>query len=812
MVVPYLTWTDAELDTSIWQGIRYLSFDATEPGFAAIVTVHLARPNNGINTESLIVESEEGFQELAYEVTFPATDLIDVRFPQRGNYSRYTIRLLNGGNDLLHPFFDRASFSFYIDCPAGDCRPLRFEPEPLPKKPPAIELTTKDYKGFMQVLEDWIKVSNPEWSDFSSASFERMLMELLCHHADFLSYYQDRVINEAFPETARNRHSLRQHGILLGYQLHEGKAATTILAFDVTNAGVIPQGIGVERRGLPGEIPLTYVTQNSARLEPAWNAGRLKPAAWSGATGAILPQGSTGMLLWGHGLNLSIGQTIALIQGNDVEIVTLSEIEEIEAPGWVENPTDSPSVTNSNLTRIAWSPATTQPISPWSNERSPFTIRGNLVDAVYGLPRLAVVGAASASNLRAVEIALNRRNSIVVPQQIGAGEPIYLLRSLQVPEGPVVFEADETGQLVPALQVFVNGELWSREPHLWESNSYDRHFVAETDNNGRLWLQFGDGIYGQEIRVRRDSPVAFTTSVEIEIHYRIGVASAGNCARETLNRVLPPASETAVMAIANLGITQVTNIVPGQGGVSPESLESARFAIPESLRHSPLERAVTLADYAKAAMQVPGVARAAAVNLGGIFNTVLVLVDPKGQADLSPELKDHVWQQIDRLRMAGREHRILPPTYVPLEVQLLLCAESDSLRHTLRERVLAALRPGTDEQPGFFHPDRLSFGEDLELGDLLAFVQQLPGVKSVKALVFRRLREPQQTRVLELIELAPAEVARLDGDENRPENGLLKVFIVGLDNLDQIRASLKFASEELFKVAGPMFETQGGAL
>jgi hypothetical protein len=815
MVTPYITWTEAELDASTWQGIQYLSFNTTEPGFAAVVTVHLARPNSGITAASLLLENEAGIQDLIYEVRFPVDPLlIEVGFPTRGNYARYTIRLINGGDDLLHPFFDRASFSFYIDCPAGDCRPPRFEADAIAPKHPVIDLQTKDYKGFMQVLGDWIKVSNPAWSDLSPASFERMLTEVLCHHADFLSYYQDRVANEAFIETARNRHSLRQHGLLLGYELNEGKAATTTLALNVINPGVIPQGVAVELRGLPGETPLTYVTSAPVRLDPAWNAGEIIPAAWPRATNAMLPPGATGMLLWNHDLNLSSGQAIALIQGSTVEIVTLVSVEEITSPGWVEDPALLPAVAPANLTRVTWTPATTHPIYPWAAQPSPFLMRGNLVPAVYGLPRRAVVGSSLASDSQAVEIALIRRNSIVTPQTIGVGDPVYLLRALQVPEGPVVFEADATEQLRPALQVWVDGELWSRQPHLWESQSYDRHYVAETDNSGCLWLQFGDGTRGREIRVTRNSPVEFTATTPIEIHYRIGMTNAGNCARETLNRIVPQSGTTAALAIASLVVTQVTNILPGQGGYLPESLNAARFAIPASLQHAPLARAVTLTDYANAAMAVPGVARAAAVNLGGIFNTVLVLVDPTGQSELSPQLQEQVNEQIDRLRMAGREHRVAPPTYVALEVQLILCAANDALRQHLRERVLAALRPGTAQQPGFFHPDRLSFGEDLELGDLLAYVQTIPGVRSTKALVFRRLNARQDNcRVWNLIELAPTEVARLDGDENRPENGVLKVFVVGLDDLDKIREDLSLsADEELFKVAVPVLETLGGTV
>jgi hypothetical protein len=312
------------------------------------------------------------------------------------------------------------------------------------------------------------------------------------------------------------------------------------------------------------------------------------------------------MLLWGNDLNLHLGQRLALIQENYVEVVTLTEVEELSLFGWVENPT-LPAGGDANLTRVAWMPKTRQTISPWSGS---FIIRGNLVPAVHGSPRLAVLAATSPANPKAVPISLNRRNSVVTPQVRGMGEPIYLLRSLQIPEGPVVFETEvDTGKLVPALQVRVDGELWSRQTQLGNSRSYDRHFVAETDNQGRIWLQFGDGVRGREIRINRQSPVDFTPTVEIEIQYRVGVPTAGNCARETLNWVPAPAGTTATaLVIANLGITQVTNITPGEGGRLPESLESARFAIPASLRQATLKRAVTLDDYAKVAMTVPGVA------------------------------------------------------------------------------------------------------------------------------------------------------------------------------------------------------------
>jgi hypothetical protein len=181
------------------------------------------------------------------------------------------------------------------------------------------------------------------------------------------------------------------------------------------------------------------------------------------------------------------------------------------------------------------------------------------------------------------------------------------------------------------------------------------------------------------------------------------------------------------------------------------------------------------------------VARALARQVGGVFNTVLILIDPDGEQDLTDELRAAVNKHLETVRMAGREVVLSPPNYVPLDVQLAVCPETGSEPATVRETVYAALRPGTDARPGFFHPNRLFFGEEIDLPQVLSVVQALPGVRSVKATKFERLGFPQLDPItgkplpLKKIVLAPPEIPRLDADENAPENGRLEVLMVGTD-------------------------------
>ncbi|HEY5959941.1 MAG TPA: hypothetical protein VIV60_25475, partial [Polyangiaceae bacterium] len=76
-----------------------------------------------------------------------------------------------------------------------------------------------------------------------------------------------------------------------------------------------------------------------------------------------------------------------------------------------------------------------------------------------------------------------------------------------------------------------------------------------------------------------------------------------------------------------------------------------------------------------------------------------------------------------------------------------------------------------------------TFGQEIELGEVLAAVQKVAGVLSVKALVFKRLSAPPPN-VLSRIALGATEIARLDADELNPQNGRLIVLLPGLDEVD----------------------------
>jgi len=761
-----LTWSGGRLDGTAWQGIRFLSIALDEsPGAVvrATVTAHLNQPAGTLSPDHVVVSGGRRLPVPPYDVTIGAQDVV-LRFRGWGDHSPYTIALTDGGGAPLHPFFASADFRFTIDCEVGDCRDPGDEARRAAVQPPAVDLLTKDFDGFVSLLADWVKVKNAAIADLSGATFERVLLDLLGWMGDMLSYHQDRVAGEAFIETASQRFSLRQHAVLLGAALDDGHAPATVLDVDPESSGFVPAGLQVRTRSSADEVPVTFTVAARTRVRME-NVG-LKLAAFPGASDAVLPAGATELLLYRQDATLAAGDRLALVQGSFSQLVTLTAVRGFDAPGWVADPADAfdPAADPpAAVTQLRWAEPLAQDVLPWAAPG--LTVFANLVDARYGTPRRALaIGKPGRDELA---LTFTPRTSIVTHGDTP------LLRAVRVPEWPVVHDDG-----VPAVDVLISGDAWTRVEHLHNSLSYDLHYTAEADEQGAVWLRFGDGVNGREVPLdASDRPLA-----EIELNYRIGDPVTGNVGLGTLVDVVrPPTGSAEEDALSALGAVDVTNVVPATGGRAPHTLARTREELPASLRHGPLQRAVALADYATVAMDVPGAGRATARAPGGLFNTVTVLVDPAGAEDLDEGLRRRVYDQLDTLRMTGREHIVLAAEYVPLEVSLLLCAQPGFERSGVRDRVLAELRPGTTERPGWFHPDRLSFGDSVRLGDLIAFVQGLAGVRSVTPVVFRALNDATGPAVRDVIRLGGTKVARLDADPSYPEHGTLEVRVIGLD-------------------------------
>ncbi|MBN1262499.1 MAG: putative baseplate assembly protein [Anaerolineae bacterium] len=109
--------------------------------------------------------------------------------------------------------------------------------------------------------------------DFSIA-----LLDAWATVADVLTFYQERIANEAYLRTATERLSLAQLAALVGYELQPGVAAAAYLAFtadDSATAATVAKGAQVQSIPIAGGLPQTFETVESIVARPEWNA--LKP-------------------------------------------------------------------------------------------------------------------------------------------------------------------------------------------------------------------------------------------------------------------------------------------------------------------------------------------------------------------------------------------------------------------------------------------------------------------------------------------------------------------------------------------------------
>jgi hypothetical protein len=139
-------------------------------------------------------------------------------------------------------------------------------------------------------------------------------------------------------------------------------------------------------------------------------------------------------------------------------------------------------------------------------------------------------------------------------------------------------------------------------------------------------------------------------------------------------------------------------------------------------------------------------------------------------------------RHLERFRMAGYDLEIAPPRYVPLDVALHICVLPDYFRADVLAAVAQVLSSAAlpDGNLGLFHPDNFSFGQDAYLSRIIAAVQAVQGVDSVRVDTFERLGVPNSTALEEgVIPIGALEIAQLANDPNFPENGKLVLMAGG---------------------------------
>ena len=740
-----------------------------------------------------------------------------VEVDQPGDFSNYTL-LINSA--ALDPAYTQVEFSFKAGCSSRfDCRPQVVCP-PDQRFEPLIDYLAKDYASFRQALIDLIPTLVPGWKERHEADLGMALVELLAYVGDQLSYYQDAVANEAYLETARQRISVRRHARLIDYRVHDGASARAFihLKMKASNespsddmSGSLPAGavqmltrigvpLGSNMPPHPAFIPANsrgraleaadavFETMTDVRLHARLNEIKVYP--W-GNERCCLPRGTTTVDLVGNLAGnpplLKPGDFLLFEEVRGVrtgleedadsshrQVVRLIEVKQ------TNDPLPSPAVP---LTRVTWDRAdalafplcVSVMLDDGSSVEDVSVARGNLILADHG---------------RTIQDEVHH----------GPQRPIYpslrLAHRFLLDEGPLSFRTPlledngslasakemletDPGQAIPQVTRLTVGSStrnWEPVvPDLLDSDRFDTHFVVETDNDGRAQLRFGYGEYG----------MAPPDGEEIHVNYRIGAGAGGNVGAGSLvhvveNDFLPPGTSNIAPTLSK--IESVRNPLAAEGGVDAEPVERVKQLAPAAF-HAEQFRAVTEADYARAAERHPEVSRAVATfRWTGSWHTVFVTIDPKDRTEVSKELKQKVRDWVTRFTQAGYDLKIDPPTFVPLEIEAEVCVSPEYFRGDVEEALLAELSNHAlpDGRRGFFHPDNFTFGQPLYLSRLYAAVEAVEGVDSAVVSKFQRFGKAENDELKQgFIPMYRLEIIRLDNDPNFPENGVLQLNMRG---------------------------------
>jgi hypothetical protein len=107
----------------------------------------------------------------------------------------------------------------------------------------SVDLTSRDFEAFRSDILSSGGLADqylPAWSDRSQFDIGVAYVEALSFAADNLSYYQDRMANEALFPSAVQRRSVIEHCKLLGYELRPAVSAQILLTVVSSGAGTIP--------------------------------------------------------------------------------------------------------------------------------------------------------------------------------------------------------------------------------------------------------------------------------------------------------------------------------------------------------------------------------------------------------------------------------------------------------------------------------------------------------------------------------------------------------------------------------------------
>jgi len=357
------------------------------------------------------------------------------------------------------------------------------------------------------------------------------------------------------------------------------------------------------------------------------------------------------------------------------------------------------------------------------------------------VPALTKVATSTITSGTSTQIIFETDSAVTVPAKVSSTNGSVTVAATQ---GETVFNEKigtsngASAQTYPLLDapvisdsitVNINGVTYNRVEYLIDYNNADPVFTTNTDANGVTYVIFGDDVSG------KIPPL----NGEIFATYRVGGGVKSNVASNTIKYVL-------TNLIAGLTVNNQDILTTGDGaatgGADIESTDSIRINAVDSIRS--LNRAVSLSDYARLAVQVDGVAKANAD--ATTYTSITLYFAPSGDKGVTIDgvtpstvfntLKTTVLEYLIDKAPANTTITFQPPTYVPLTVIADITVAPKFSQTLVKTEALAAVNT-------LLSFDNVIFQDTITLTDILGAITSVNGVSKANVTLLRKTSNVQ---------------------------------------------------------------------
>ncbi len=204
-------------------------------------------------------------------------------------------------------------------------------PQEITNRPglPAIEYRLGTFASFKEAM---IRAAarDPrlrQWTARSDDEHGMALIQMWAYIADILTFYQERIANEAYLGTARLRESVVRLAALLDYTPSPGVAASTNLVFSLEDSTTVEIPVGLQVQSVPGQDqePQKFETVEAVKAHATLNRRPIVPVP---VVHEPFAAASTGGTLLSRLDAVSAGDTLVVFDATSSE---LKEVDDLTA-------------------------------------------------------------------------------------------------------------------------------------------------------------------------------------------------------------------------------------------------------------------------------------------------------------------------------------------------------------------------------------------------------------------------------------------------------------------------------------------------